>query len=174
MEEAAEAAFETARMEAQKVPGHLATWVKNVEWADLPNQVKDRIKDHIKEHPKMTACRIVLIIAAFAPGLIVSPALGLLGFSSVGPVAGSVSAGYQSANGATAGFSLLQSVPMAGYGAAAVNGVVTGASAGAVGAVQWLKRKGGDGDMRDERTGDGAQAELLFEQPAETVLKAKL
>ena len=44
-------------------------------------------------------------------------------------VTGSAATGYQAVNGATAGFSLLQSAAMGGYGAAVVNGAVTGVTA---------------------------------------------
>jgi len=42
---------------------------------------------------------------------------------------GSAAAGFQAVNGATAGFSLLQSAAMGGYGAAVVNGAVTSVTA---------------------------------------------
>ena len=54
---------------------------------------------------------------------------------------GSAATAYQSANGATWAFSGLQSAAMGGYGAAAVNGVVTGVNAAAVGVMEWFKRR---------------------------------
>jgi hypothetical protein len=57
--------------------------------------------------------------------------LTALGFSAIGPVAGSLAAAYQSAFGATALFSTLQSVGMAGMASstwAAAGGIGTAAS----------------------------------------------
>jgi hypothetical protein len=49
------------------------------------------IKEHIKKHPYMTAVQIALPIIAVWPMLAVSPGLALLGFGSLGPMAGKYS-----------------------------------------------------------------------------------
>lgn len=46
--------------------------------------------------------------------MMIPPLLASIGFSAVGPVAGSLAASFQSTFGATAGFSFLQSVAMGG------------------------------------------------------------
>ncbi|KAK3652059.1 hypothetical protein LTR56_003284 [Elasticomyces elasticus] len=133
MDETAKAAFETV----QKLFGHLVSGLKDIKWETLPLHAKD----HIKNNPGMSAFQIVMVIIAVAPGLVVAPALGLLGFSSIGPVAGSAAAGFQAANGATAGFSVLQSAAMGGT--AVVGNAVIGVVAGAGVAAEFFKRKAG-------------------------------
>ncbi|KAK7981646.1 hypothetical protein PG988_003884 [Apiospora saccharicola] len=66
--------------------------------------------------------------AAIAP-VLVGPALGVIGFSAIGPVAGSIAATAQSAGVVGATFSTLQSAAMGGYGLAAVSTAFTGTGA---------------------------------------------
>ncbi|KAK4954824.1 hypothetical protein LTR10_007016 [Elasticomyces elasticus] len=133
MDETAKAAFEMV----QKLFGHLISGLKELKWEQLPHHVQE----HIRNNPMMSAFQIVMVIIAVAPGLVVAPALGLLGFSSIGPVAGSAAAGFQAANGATASFSVLQSAAMGGT--AVVGNAVTGVVAGAGVAAEFFKRKAG-------------------------------
>jgi hypothetical protein len=58
--------------------------LKNLKWEHIPAPVRG----YIERHPHLTAIQLVLILLTLAPGLIVAPALGVLGFSSIGPVAG--------------------------------------------------------------------------------------
>ena len=64
--------------------GENVNGLKNLKWENIPAPVRD----YIESHPHLTAIQLVLILLALAPGLIVAPALGVLGFSSIGPVAG--------------------------------------------------------------------------------------
>ncbi|KAK4548338.1 hypothetical protein LTR36_010208 [Oleoguttula mirabilis] len=135
MDETAKATLEVAKQTFGKLIGGL----EHVTWDNLPESVKE----YMRAHPTLTAIQIIVVIIALVPGLIVAPALGAIGFGSMGPAAASAASGYQAAHGATAGFSFLQSAAMGGYGAAAVNGVVTGASAVAGGVAEWFKWRGG-------------------------------
>ncbi|KAK6955879.1 hypothetical protein Daesc_003524 [Daldinia eschscholtzii] len=66
-------------------------------------------------------------VAIAAPAVIAGPALAAAGFGASGIIGGSIAAGAQSAIGNVAAgslFATLQSAGMAGYGAAAVNGVI--------------------------------------------------
>lgn len=58
--------------------------LKNLTWEHIPAPVRN----HIERHPHLTAVQLILILLTLAPGLIVAPTLGVLGFSSIGPVAG--------------------------------------------------------------------------------------
>jgi len=80
MDEAARKAFEFA----QQAFGHLVSGLRDIKWDELPVH----IKEHIKKNPKMSAFQIAMIVMAVVPGLVVAPVLGLLGFGSLGPVAG--------------------------------------------------------------------------------------
>ncbi|KAK0939584.1 hypothetical protein LTR29_008833 [Friedmanniomyces endolithicus] len=135
MDEAARKAFEFA----QQAFGHLVSGLRDIKWDELPVH----IKEHIKKNPKMSAFQIAMIVMAVVPGLVVAPVLGLLGFGSLGPVAGSAAAAFQSVNGATAGFSILQSAAMGGT--MVVGNVVTGVCAGAGVVTEFFKRRGGGG-----------------------------
>ncbi|TKA67504.1 hypothetical protein B0A55_08429 [Friedmanniomyces simplex] len=133
MDETAKTAFEYA----QKAFGHLVGSLHQIKWDELPKH----IQEHIKNNPKMSAFQIVMLIIAVVPGLVVAPTLGMLGFSGSGPVAGSAAAAFQSANGATVGFSILQSAAMGGT--AVVGNAVTGLFAGAGVVMEFFKRRGG-------------------------------
>ncbi|WVQ81252.1 hypothetical protein IAT38_003374 [Cryptococcus sp. DSM 104549] len=87
------------------------------------------------------------IAIAAVPAVIVTPLLGLAGFSATGPVAGGLAAGAQGAfysGNVLAGsvFATLQSAAMGGAGAAAVaSGATVGAGVVAVGTLGWLAKK---------------------------------
>ncbi len=148
MEEAAKKAFGFA----PQAFGHLVSGLREIKW-------DEHIKGHIKKNPKMSAFQIVMIVMAVVQGLVIAPVLGLLGFGSLGPVAGELSmslpssaslltersggaaAAFQSANGATAGFSILQSAAMGGT--AVFGNVVTGVCAGVGVVTEFFKRRGG-------------------------------
>ncbi|KAI7479516.1 hypothetical protein KC351_g7509 [Hortaea werneckii] len=66
------------------------------------------------------------------------PLLGALGFTSLGPAAGTAAAWFQATFGTTAVFSTLQSYMMAGYGVPIVGGIVqAGAAVAVVGTSVW-------------------------------------
>ncbi|KAK0346383.1 hypothetical protein LTR91_011883 [Friedmanniomyces endolithicus] len=130
MEEAAKKAFGFA----PQAFGHLVSGLREIKW-------DEHIKGHIKKNPKMSAFQIVMIVMAVVQGLVIAPVLGLLGFGSLGPVAGGAAAAFQSANGATAGFSILQSAAMGGT--AVFGNVVTGVCAGVGVVTEFFKRRGG-------------------------------
>ena len=70
--------------EAKKFFGDKIEGSKNLEHEDIPVPVRD----HIERHSHLTAVQPVLLVLTLAPGLIVAPVLGVLGFSSIGSVAG--------------------------------------------------------------------------------------
>ncbi|KAF2753406.1 hypothetical protein EJ05DRAFT_541919 [Pseudovirgaria hyperparasitica] len=87
---------------------------------------------YVKAHPFKTIFYIVggvsTGIMIFQPALIFGPLLSLMGFTAVGPAAGSLAAAWQASLGTVAGgslFAILQSAAMAGYGAVIVGGVLT-------------------------------------------------
>lgn len=74
-----EEAFENAKRHFSNfVSGLVSTW----------NKLSEPVKEHIGKHPTATAFQVVAVSVALVPGLVVAPVLGLMGFSSVGPVAG--------------------------------------------------------------------------------------
>ncbi|KAI9677862.1 MAG: hypothetical protein M1829_002359 [Trizodia sp. TS-e1964] len=83
--------------------------------------------------------------AAVAASLVLLP---LLGFGALGPVAGSVAAGWQSALGAGAVFSFLQSAGMGGALAAGVVGGVGVVGGAVVGSVVAFRAVGGLEEVR--------------------------
>ncbi|KAI1798529.1 hypothetical protein F4811DRAFT_548165 [Daldinia bambusicola] len=93
----------------------------------------------VQQNPIRAAVCATAGVAVAAPALIAGPALAAAGFGASGIVGGSIAAGAQSAIGNVAAgslFATLQSAGMAGYGAAAVNGVVqAGGILGVIGAV---------------------------------------
>ncbi|KAK3106734.1 hypothetical protein LTR53_018175 [Teratosphaeriaceae sp. CCFEE 6253] len=93
-----------------------------------------RIVEHIKKNPEVCAFQLPMPLVAILPGVL----LLAMGFSNVGPLAGSAAAAYQSAHGATTGFSFLQSAAMGGTAAFGV--AVTGVAAAAVLVAQRSKR----------------------------------
>ncbi|MCJ1378291.1 hypothetical protein MMC17_001388 [Xylographa soralifera] len=112
-----------------------------VEYDKLPDVLKaakeqivaidyfGEIEDWIKEHPYQTAFYVVNGIVFIAPGLITAPLLGLMGFGSLGPKAGSAASAFQATVGNVpkgAIFALLESAGAGGYGAGIVNGFAQG------------------------------------------------
>ncbi|KAK0257770.1 hypothetical protein LTR91_000665 [Friedmanniomyces endolithicus] len=103
-----------------------------------------KVKAHVKKHPweyARRAFQMVMILLAVGSGLVVTSVLGLLGFSSIGPVAGSTAAAFQSLHGATAGFSLLQSAAMGGTAVFVI--IMATLFAGAVVVAEFFRRRGG-------------------------------
>lgn len=70
--------------EAKKFFGDKIEGLKNLKWEDIPAPVRN----HIEQHPYLTPAQLILLLLTLVPGLIVAPVLGVLGFSSIGPVAG--------------------------------------------------------------------------------------
>ena len=58
--------------------------LKELKWEDVPGPVRK----YIEEHPKLSGIQLVLLLVLTCPGLVVTPLLGWIGFSSIGPVAG--------------------------------------------------------------------------------------
>ncbi|KAK0620138.1 hypothetical protein B0T14DRAFT_520659 [Immersiella caudata] len=92
-------------------------------------------------NPIAAACGVVALgglTVVAAPAVLTAPVLSAVGFTSLGPAAGSIAAGVQGASTVAGGlFATLQSAAMGGYGAAAVAGaaqVAGGAVAAAGGA----------------------------------------
>jgi len=109
----------------------------NLPWGSLPEQAVE----YIKAHPGSTAIQVASVSVAVCPVLFAAPALGLIGFSSAGPVAGSAAAGYQSLYGATWLFSGMQSAAMHGYALPLVNSIVQVTSVATAGVVEIVKRR---------------------------------
>lgn len=69
---------------AQKGIGHASKGLAHIKWEELPS----RVKEHITNDPKTTAFQLVMLLVTAVPGLVVTPVLGAIGFSSIGPLAG--------------------------------------------------------------------------------------
>ena len=80
IKQGAENAFEGAKTSF----GQAITGLQNLKWEDVPEPVRK----YIEENPALTAIQIALLITAICPGLVVTPALRLVGLSSQGPVTG--------------------------------------------------------------------------------------
>ncbi|KAG6060490.1 hypothetical protein E4U17_004177 [Claviceps sp. LM77 group G4] len=125
------------------------------------NQTFQQAINATYEKPYSTAFIAAGVLVAAAPGLAVVPALGGLGFGSLGPVAASAAAGIQSGIGNVAAgsiFATLQSAGMGGAGTVVVNAAVSGAGAAgsALKAFHWWKTSGdGSDDVEDEEKKDG-------------------
>jgi ElaB/YqjD/DUF883 family membrane-anchored ribosome-binding protein len=77
--------FRKAFEDAKHKFSNLVQGFRNVEWEKLP----EAAKEHIKKNPRMTgAVQIALLLVTLCPGLVMGPALLLLGFGRLGPVAG--------------------------------------------------------------------------------------
>ncbi|RMY73926.1 hypothetical protein D0863_03545 [Hortaea werneckii] len=130
MDHAANATFEAAKATFAS----LAQGLRHTQWEDLPGWVRN----YIVEHPGLTAAQIVCLVIVAVPAIATMPLLGALGFTSLGPAAGTAAAWFQATSGTTALFSALQSYMMAGYGVPIVGGIVqAGAAAAGVGASFW-------------------------------------
>ncbi|KAI6813339.1 hypothetical protein KC367_g2994 [Hortaea werneckii] len=115
----------------------LAQGLRHTQWEDLPGWVRN----YIVEHPGLTAAQIIWPVILAVPAIITMPTmplLGALGFTSLGPAAGTAAAWFQATFGATAVFSTLQSYMMGGYGVSVVGGMVqAGAAVAGVGSSVW-------------------------------------
>ncbi|KAI6790812.1 hypothetical protein KC332_g17716 [Hortaea werneckii] len=130
MNYAANTAFEAAK----EAFASLAQGPRHIHWEDLPGWVRN----YIVEHPGLTAAQTICLIVLAVPATITMPLLGALGFTSLGPAAGTAAAWFQATFGTTAVFSTLQSYMMAGYGVPIVGGIVqAGAAVAVVGTSVW-------------------------------------
>ncbi|GAB7360062.1 hypothetical protein MBLNU230_g7583t1 [Neophaeotheca triangularis] len=98
------------------------------------------LKQHITKNPRLVALQAASLTIAAIPGAVTFPALGALGFSAIGPVGGSLAAGFQSAVGTPAVFSVLQSAAMGGYGVQAATGAVSASSVGSAAVLEVARR----------------------------------
>ncbi|WRT68989.1 uncharacterized protein IL334_005971 [Kwoniella shivajii] len=109
----------------------------SMKWEDIPTI----IKNYIKEHPYETAFHVVNGVAFFAPGGIWGPALRGLGFTKLGPAAGTAASFTQSYLHpiiSKSGFAICQSAKMGGeFGMTMLNAVFGFGSAIAEGS-SWL------------------------------------
>ncbi|KAL8709930.1 MAG: hypothetical protein Q9220_005380 [cf. Caloplaca sp. 1 TL-2023] len=115
--------FKQAIREIGEKVGLIKGHIKDEDYAELANNVKD----WIRENPGKAALYLgssVTVIPIIFPGLISIPALGIAGFGANGVVSGSVAAGVQPATIAAGGaFATAQSAAMGGYGLPIINGV---------------------------------------------------
>ncbi|KAG6113192.1 hypothetical protein E4U13_003965 [Claviceps humidiphila] len=111
-----------------------------------------------REDKALTAALVGAGVLVAAPGLVAAPMLGVLGFGSLGPGAGTAAALIQSLIGNVARgsfFAMLQSAGMGGAGAMALNAIISGiglTGAALVALYKCLKAffgKKGDGDGAD-------------------------
>ncbi|KAK3067667.1 hypothetical protein LTR53_015326 [Teratosphaeriaceae sp. CCFEE 6253] len=128
MDHPGKAAFEYV----QNATGHIITALQQIKWEDLSETAKAHITDGITNNPKTTIFQIIMLVLAVVPGVLLTPALTLLGFGSLGPIAGSWAAAFQAANGATWGFSVAQSLAMGGQAIVGTGVTVVATAAGAV------------------------------------------
>ncbi|KAI7375262.1 hypothetical protein KC336_g20024 [Hortaea werneckii] len=130
MNRAANATFEATKESFAS----LAQELRHTHWEDLPGWVRN----YIVEHPGLTAAQIIWPVILAVPAIITMPLFGALGFTGLGPAAGTVAAWYQATFGTTAVFSTLQSYMMGGYGVSVVGGIVqAGAAVAGVGTSVW-------------------------------------
>ncbi|OTA24268.1 hypothetical protein BTJ68_13740 [Hortaea werneckii EXF-2000] len=106
MNRVANTTFEAAK---ESFASH-AQGLRHTQLEDLPGWVRN----YIVEHPGLTAAQIICLVILAVPAIITMPLLGALGFTSLGPAAGTAAAWFQATFGATAVFSTLQSYMMAG------------------------------------------------------------
>ncbi|PQE30880.1 integral component of membrane protein [Rutstroemia sp. NJR-2017a WRK4] len=127
-------------------------------WDDLPQT----IKDWIKAHPYQTAFHVVNGIVFFVPSAASGPVLWILGYTSAGPRAASFASLLQSKIGmvgARSFFAYLQSAPMGGYGAPAVNmGTRVFAFLGANVPTMWDWIGSDSQESKDEKTSSESKA----------------
>ncbi|KAF1356867.1 hypothetical protein BDV97DRAFT_394746 [Delphinella strobiligena] len=92
------------------------------------NNLWETAKELCRNNPIQATILVLQVLILACPLLLTAPFLALLGFTGVGPLAGSIAASLQSAYGVNAIFSTLQSAAMGGYGASIVAGGVRAAS----------------------------------------------
>lgn len=101
--------------------------VYQINYADLPYKLKTRIA----QHPYQTTFHIANRIVFFYPNLLTVPVFWSLGWTSIGPRAGSTEAALMAKFGAVpsrGGYAIFQSSAMGGYGRAVVQGVTRAGS----------------------------------------------
>lgn len=92
-----------------------------------------RFSNHAKEHPYLTAFKAAGMTLSVA-SLLAVPVLGVVGFASAGPVAGSVAAAWQSSIGVVQAGSLFAWCQSAAMGGAALGVIEMAGVAGFAGA----------------------------------------
>ncbi|KAK8229751.1 hypothetical protein HDK77DRAFT_430647 [Phyllosticta capitalensis] len=136
---------------AKRVGEACASTFVSIKWDQIPKKVRAWVEQHPWQTAFYVACGVVFIVPALAYG----PALGMLGFSAAGPVAGSLAASIQSAySPVVAGgvFATLQSAAMGGYGAATVAALTQAgaATAGTAVGLSNIDSAKGDKDEKEE------------------------
>ncbi|KAF7551606.1 hypothetical protein G7046_g7677 [Stylonectria norvegica] len=120
----AQAGFTAAKDAVSQIDLHQVG--EEVAKIDL-RQVGEQAAQWITENPEAAIAIGAYAAVMFAPALISSPALGVVGFGADGIAAGSAAAGIQSGIGnviAPSVFATLQSAAMGGYGVAVVHGAI--------------------------------------------------
>ncbi|KAI7511974.1 hypothetical protein KC347_g2921 [Hortaea werneckii] len=119
---------------AKEAFASLAQGLRHTHWEELTGWVRN----YIVEHPGLTAAQIIWPVILAVPAIIAMPPLGALGFTGIGPAAGTAAAWFQAAFGTNVVFSTLQSYMMGGYGVSVVGGIVqAGAAVAGVGSSVW-------------------------------------
>ncbi|KAK2593602.1 hypothetical protein QQS21_008690 [Conoideocrella luteorostrata] len=125
---------------------------RDVEW----DQIGPKAAEIIASNPSKVLIPAVIVAGAVTGPLLMGPVLGAAGFSSIGPVAGTIASGIQSAGLAGPVFSTVQSAAMGGYGFTAVAACFAGAGAAAGGAAAAASREspGGESDEEENNESD--------------------
>ncbi|KAJ4381212.1 hypothetical protein N0V86_003561 [Didymella sp. IMI 355093] len=116
-----------------------------------------KLKRWIQEHPKEAATLLACLASALIAITLTPTMLGLIGFTPIGPAAGSIAASLQSAMGPVAAgsaFATLQSAAMGGYGAIIVDAMTaTGAVTGtcSITAASFMHAMKEEGEREDSR-----------------------
>lgn len=76
----AKVAFEAAKA----LYGTAVKGLQELKW----EHVSEPVRNYIREHPGLSGLQLVLLLVLTCPGLVLTPVLGAVGFSSIGPVAG--------------------------------------------------------------------------------------
>ncbi|KAI1818671.1 hypothetical protein GGS20DRAFT_581425 [Poronia punctata] len=96
-----------------------------VNWKELANKTVEAVK----ENPRIAIVPAATVAGAVVAPVLMGPVLGAVGFSTVGPVAGSWAASLMSSGAVGPVYSLVQSAAMGGYGVAGVTSMFSGAGA---------------------------------------------
>ncbi|KAI9730422.1 MAG: hypothetical protein M1834_005932 [Cirrosporium novae-zelandiae] len=108
-------------------------WPKNCGWKATPGNVFAAMGHFARQEPLKAALSVGGLLVGVGAAITL-PILGAVGFSAIGPVAGSVAAGWQSSIGAVSAgslFAVCQSAAMGGAVASTIAGV--GAAGAGVG-----------------------------------------
>ncbi|KAK4981563.1 hypothetical protein LTR66_009891 [Elasticomyces elasticus] len=112
-----------------------------IEWDHLP----DKAKDYIREHPYQTALYVINGVVLITPGVLSGPVLSAIGWTRLGPRAGSAASllhRFASPVLARSPFAYLQSAQMGGYGAPVIDGIIrAGSIVTGLGNAWWSKEK---------------------------------